>query len=341
MPPDSSTGIETSTAGEDTAVTNSDVNQTATEASAGGDEGKNTQGTILDAVTSALKSPAEGEGSPASQTQDQTTKADDPAAKSEELPEEVTEDELKDQKPKTRKRIEQLLGKVRTVSQERDAFAPKAAEYDKIVEFMRKSKLSQQDMNVLFELGALVRGDPEKALERLTPIYQQLQQLVGDVLPAELQERVRLGYISEQDARELHRSRTSAKLANTRAQETQRETAEQQEQNRRAGIVRDVSSAVSDWETAKKTSDPDWPLKAARIDELVRLEVYEKGYPQTQKAAVEMVEKIYDSVTKELRKLSPRPTAKDTAKPGGSSASTVAEPKSLLDAIRIGINNAA
>ena len=342
--PESSTGEQTTTVVEDKTATNSDVKETVSDASTGSeqDKGQDTQGSIADAVTAALKSPAKDEDSPASKTQDQTTKAEDPdKAKAEELPEEVTEDELKDQKPKTRKRIEQLLGKVKSVSQERDTLAPKAAEYDKFATFVQNAKLSQEDVQTTFRLAALVRNEPEKALEQLTPIYQQLQQLVGNVLPAELQERVRLGYISETDARELHRSRTSAKLANTRTEETRRETAEREENDRRTKLISDVSSAVSTWETAKKTSDPDWHLKADRIDQLVRLEVYEKGYPQNPKAGVEMIEKIYDTVTKELRKFSPKPQAKDPSKPGGSSASTVAEPKSLLDAVRIGLNSAA
>ncbi len=339
--PESSTGEQTSVAGEDQTTQNSDVKDTAADTSTGGNEGQDTQGSIADAVSAALKSPAKDEDSPASKTQDQTTKAEDPdKAKAEELPEEVTEDELKDQKPKTRKRIEQLLGKVKSVSAERDTFAPKAAEYDKFVSFVQNAKLSQEDVQTTFHLASLVRNDPEKALEAITPIVQQLQQIVGAVLPAELQERVRLGYISEADAQELHRSKTSAKLANTRTEESRREAAEREENDRRTRLVSDVSSAVSTWETAKKTSDPDWHLKAARIDELVRLEVYEKGYPQNPKAGVEMIEKIYDTVTKELRKFTPKPQAKDTSKTGGSSASTVAEPKDLLEAIRIGMNRA-
>jgi hypothetical protein len=337
---ESSPAESTPTAGDDAAAPVSDVNETAPAASSESTDGK-TEGSVVDAVVSALRPKTDGEGSPASQTPD-STKAEDPAkAQAEELSDDVTAEELADQKPKTRKRIEQLLGKVKTLSTERDAMSSKVAEFDKFVGFIAKNNLTQEDVNSIFEIGALVRSnDPAAALEKLTPVYQQLQKLAGVVLPPDLDERVRLGYIAEPDARELHRSRTEAKLAQQRQSETERKATEDREQERRSGIVRDVSSAISSWETAKKTSDPDWHLKAQRIDQRVRLEVYEKGYPETKDAAVKMINSIYDEVTKEIRGLVPKAPAKSPAVAGGSSTSTVAEPKSLLDAIRIGMNAA-
>src|ERR1044072_5709970 len=94
--PESSPGDQTTTAVEDNAAANSDVNQTATDTTSTGseNEGQNTQGSIADAVKAALAPKTEGEGSPTSETQD-STKAEKPDAKTEdELPEEVPEDEL-------------------------------------------------------------------------------------------------------------------------------------------------------------------------------------------------------------------------------------------------------
>jgi hypothetical protein len=145
---------------------------------------------------------------------------------------------------------------------------------------------------------------------------------------------VRLGYISEQDARELHRSQTRAQLADKRVQETQDEARQRDEAAQRQKVIGDVSSAADQWEAAKKSSDPDWHLKAQRIDQLVRLKVYEEGYPTTKDALLKMLNGVHESVTKEVRQFIPKPQAHKPAGTGGSSTSNVTAPKSLLEAIQ-------
>lgn len=323
------------------AGTTSDVKQ-VTSGSSAGDEGDKGPKSMIDAVKAALAPKTGSEGSPPSQTQDQTNAGpNDPAKKdADELPEEVTEEELKDQKPKTRKRIEQLLGKVKTLGSQVGDLSPKAQQFDQLTGFIERNNLSREDVNVGFEVMGLMKADPVKALEKLTPIVQQLQQLVGDVLPAELQERVRLGYISEADARSLNRSQRGEALAREQVRQTEQRTTEQRETERVQGVVRDVSSTISEWEKGKSSSDPDWHLKQGRIDQLVRLEVYEKGYPKTAKDAVTMVGRIYDEVTKEVRRLVPKPSAV-TAATGTTSTQTAAAPKTMLEAIQAGLRKTA
>lgn len=332
-----STGDASTTAAADT---NSDVNQT-TSGTSTGDEGDKGPTSMVEAVKAALAPKTGSEGSPPSQTPEKTNAGPDAAKKdADELPEEVTEEELKDQKPKTRKRIEQLLGKVRTLGSQVGDLSGKAQQYDQIDGYIKRNGLSRDDVNVGFEVMGMMKSDPVKALERLTPIVQQLQQLVGDVLPAELQERVRLGYISEADARSLNRSQRGEVLAREQTQRVQQQTTEQRETERVQGLVRDVSSTVSEWEKGKSSSDPDWHLKQGRVDQLVRLEVYEKGYPKTAKEAVAMVNGIYDTVTKEIRKLGPRPQAL-TPVSGTTSTQTAAAPKNMLEAIQAGLRKSA
>ncbi len=349
MTVESSPGIatgDTQTTGE---VTKTDVNGSQPSASSPEtkDSGQKATGSMLDAVVSALK-PSKGadEGSPASQTQDPKTNADpnvpkDDEPREEQLPEEVTEEELNDQKPKTRKRIEQLLGKVRTLGSQVTDLSPKAQEFDKLVNFIADNGLSKQDLDATFEIVSAIRNDPTKAYKALTPIYQALQQAVGDILPTELQERVRLGYISEADARALHRAQRSEALTREQSERTEQRRTEQSERERKQTLVRDVSSTVGTWEQGKASSDPDWHLKQSRINELIRLKVYEQGYPDTKEAAVKLCNDVYDDVTKEIRRLSPKPQEKQAVNGNASSRDTAAEPKSILEAVQFGLRKTA
>jgi hypothetical protein len=294
---------------------------------------------MVDAVKAALRPEPEDGASPDPQTQDPVkAEGSDPAkAEGEKSEDELSEDELKSLKPKTARAIERFRTQVSGLKTEVENLTPKVREYDRLVGFMQQNDLAPNEFSAGVELMALMKtGQYEEAYKRLTPIVQQLQGLVGEVLPADLQERVRLGYIAEQDARELHRSRTRADLVTQRAEQAQQKTTEEREKERTQTIIRDVASTVSEWERAKKASDPDWNLKHAQIDRLVRLKVYEEGYPQTKDAAVKMVEAIYADVTKEMRSLAPKPQEKQSVS-GRSSSQTVAEPTNMLDAIRIGL----
>jgi hypothetical protein len=295
---------------------------------------------MVDAVKAALRPEPEDGASPNPQTQEPIkAEGSDPAkAEAEKSPDdELSDDELKSLKPKTARAIERFRTQVSGLKTEVENLTPKVREYDRLVGFMKQNDMTPGEFSSGVELMALMKtGQYEEAYKRLTPIVQQLQGLVGEVLPADLQERVRLGYIAEQDARELHRSRTQTELVKQRAEQAQQKATEDREKERTQTIVRDVASTVSEWERAKKASDPDWNLKHARIDQLVRLKVYEEGYPQTKDAAVKMVEAIYADVTKEMRSLAPKPQEKQSVS-GRSSSQTVAEPTNMLDAIRIGL----
>lgn len=285
---------------------------------------------LIDSVTEALKG-SEEETSPDSDAGSETepaqpTPAEDPLG-------EITDEELKRYGPRTQRRIRQLLDARSELNNEVETLRPKAQNFDKIDEYIRDSRISNEDFAVLLEIGGLVRNDPFKAYERLSAITAQLAKVTGHELPQDIQERVRLGYLSEEDARALVTSRNKAALVEQRAQE---QTAQAQEEQRRSLVqahIQTCRSTANTWEARHRASDPDWDQKQGRIGELIELEVYRNGYPPTQEQVVAMLDGFLKQVNGEFARFKPKP---QTVRPTVGSASPRAgnaEPKTLMEAV--------
>lgn len=295
--------------------------------------------TLLASVEEALKA-SEPEKSPDSEA-DPTAKAVDPAkvdaegkpkAPAEEPLGELTEDELRRFGPKTQRRMRQLLTQRAEANTELEKLKPRAESFDKIDQFVKSNRLSNADLAVIFEIGALVRNDPFKALEKLEPIYQQLQGMTGAKLPPDVQERVNLGYLTEADARELVKARKRVEHTEARTQE---QTEQARETERRQAFTTHVNACrttANKWESAKQSSDPDWNEKQSRIGELIELEVLKNGYPETQEGVVKMLDGFLTKVNAEFARFKPKPRE---VRPviGSASSRATAEPKTLEEAV--------
>ena len=266
---------------------------------------------------------------PVEPTSEQATAGEDDASK----PElgEITDEELKRYGPKTQARIKQLLDQRHEKHQEVEALKPKAVQYDAIMQFAEASRLSKEDVGSIMELGSLVRNDPEKALQRLAPIVQHLQELTGHILPAEVQERVRLGYISEEDARRLVKSEKSTALTREQLDQARQDQEREAEAAALKELQQTAKTTAESWEAARKRTDPDWQLKQRRIGELTELEVRRNGFPETKAKMVELLDSVYANVNQEMSRLLPRPAA---IKPvtGTASAQATSEPKTSQEA---------
>lgn len=301
--------------------------------------------TMLDAVTSALKAKEE---SPASDKPDpEKAEADEESAaqKSEEgeaqaEPEtdddEFTEEERAQLSEKTHRRMKKLAGEVKTLQAENEAFKPKAESFERIVEFARTNRLTKDDVDNTFRIAALVRNDPVKALEALTPVVDELRKMTGHVLPEDLQKQVREGYITREHATELAKARASLTLRDRRDEESREMERQRQEHEKHQGNVAATVQAADDWYAKQKTKDPDFDLKQARIADRAELEILrarQNGKLFSPQEAVEMLDRIKREIDGELRKLRPvRPAIAPVE--GHASAGTKAAPTTMLEAVR-------
>jgi len=298
----------------------------------------------LDLVKDAIKEKEEGkedtdeaEGSSGEdEKSEDEDKSKDESETEDNESDEPTEDELKHWKPKTRKRFEQLQAKYRDVSERLGKAEVDAGFKQQFDTFLETSNLSQEEANNLFDIGALMKSDPAKALEAITPYYNQLLEITGNVLPRDLQEQVKNGYMTEDNAIELSRQRaTNAHYQNRDEQDrVNRQQQVVQDQNR---LFTDIQSALTNLENSWQTSDPDYKLKSSRIQDRVKVMWFEANrdnkMPRSVDEAVRMVENVKRDVDKEVRQFTPRKQVNSIdsdANPGN----TKPEPKTTLDVIR-------
>lgn len=318
---------------ESTDATAQTVDPTAASSEA---ETKGAEPTLLDAVQAALEPK---EQSPSS-VQDQdppdpaTTRADKPKGEeADQLPDEVSEDELKSYAPKTQKRIRQLLDERSTLRSQSQQLTERLKAYEPIEQVIGAGRLDQQEVQNTLQIATLIKTDPFRALEVLKPITDKLSEITGATLPADLREQVRLGYITQKHAEELARSKSqAAHLTRTSQEERQRQEQERQRQAQET-FVSDLATSANEWEAAKKASDPDYALKQSRVMDRLKVAVFEQGLPKTKADAVKLLDSIHADVTKEMRSLIPQRRAV-TPVTGGASPEARPEAKSVLDVVR-------
>jgi hypothetical protein len=219
---------------------------------------------------------------------------------------------------------------------ERDEYKQGHENFQAIQNFRERNNLSDQDVVQSLRIAAAINNDPAQALEQLRPIVSQLQQLVGETLPEDLQNRVDLGELSEADARELVKTRNE----NARLQQQQQREAQQRqetEQQTRVQAARQaMATAATQAENDLKAQDPDYAKKAPFVQKQLRLLVMERG-PQTAEDAVNLVKEAYANVNAELAALTRRPAVPrgpSSSGQGGSPTSGPREPNSMLEAMQ-------
>jgi hypothetical protein len=293
---------------------------------------------MIDAVQAALEPK---EASPPSPNQDQQPPAaDSEAPKADgEIPDDLSEDELKALSWKAQQRFKKLASTLKTRDGEVTTLKTKADEYDKIVGSINKAGLDNREVDELIEIGSLLKKDPARALAALQPIVDTLRDVAGEILPPELQERVRLGYISESDARELHKAKVNEGQARRTAERESAERKAADEATANEKLISTSVSAVEAWEKQQAATDPDWTLKQKEVAEQVELAIVREAqkrnapwFPNA-KESVELSKAALKTVNERLARFKARPNEiRPPAAPGASPRSKPA-PKTMLDAI--------
>lgn len=331
---------EESAAGQ---VAATDANDAAQ--SSGADAKDEKPKSILDAVMAATDKAAQSSGAQTQDTEDPDA-GDQPAvgvAKPEgkDKPKDedaelggVTEEELRGYKPKTRRRVEQLLASNKTIQTELDKARPAVESFQRLTTFVRDAGLTSEDVNTGFELMRLMKTDPVKAWEAVQPIVHELARITGNLMPDDLRQQVAEGRITEAAAAELARTRATSGL-NRQAADREAERRRQDDANRAHETnVTAIAGEISKWETSWSKSDPDYPLKRERVQEKIELAFQKRGAPKTPQEAVVLAEECRKAVDAELKRFRPTRTAvNDTPASGGAAATAKPQPKNMLEAV--------
>jgi hypothetical protein len=248
-------------------------------------------------------------------------------------------------KHKTRKRFEQLQNKYRTekdsrikAEKERKDYEADATYYRQFRNYLVDNQISTEEANILFDIGAKMKSDPAAALQALTPYYNMLLENTGHVLSQDLQEQVNKGYITERHAYELSRERASnnnlrkREAINQERQQHQQNTQHQQQQ------FSNIQSAITNLEKNWEQSDPDYKIKNTRIQERIRLKLFEArangSLPKSPDEAVKLAEISKKEIDKEMSAFLVKRKPITPVDGGGSGSGSKPKPQSTLDVIR-------
>lgn len=203
-------------------------------------------------------------------------------------------------------------------------------QYQKITGYLSSNNITAEEASAGMQIMALMKNDPQKALEALNPYMDALRQTTGDVLPDDIRGKVDDGYMDEDAGRELARTRADANLLRQRNEQANAQMA----QNASAQHLEGLAQTVTDWEMRKRQTDPDYDLKQDEIDDRVKVLVQERGRPDTAEAAIAMANEAYDAVNNRVSARSSVKKPMRTASGGKLGGTPTPEPKSLLEAVQ-------
>jgi hypothetical protein len=287
---------------------------------------------LMDRVTAALQPKTAG-SSPATGSQEAAPNPEASPESDDKEPEgDPTDEELARFHSKTRKRLSKLMTERNSARDEADQLRPHADVGRKITSFIADSGMSSDEANLLLDIGRNMKRDPLKALEQLKPYYDALSQMSGDKLPADLQDAVAKGEITEGRAREFQRTRTQSQVLSQRTQAQDEADRSRVSAENTQRFADSVSSTISTWDRNQAQSDPDWNLKQGRIGELIELDIRRNGYPQTAQAAVDLAEKAKTQVAAEHARFQPRKLAVNSVNPASATRIAPAKPRNAYEA---------
>jgi hypothetical protein len=285
-----------------------------------------TESTLADVVARAAGTSEEGEGSESS-----TESEDEEAAEGEASEGEAGEQAAaaKDDKTEDADVPFHKHPRWQELKRERDTFKSDAEQYQSIQQFMRVNQLEPEEVAAGYEIMALMRRDPQAALDKLLPYVQQLELVTGARLPDDLAARVNDGVVDKETAAETARLRF----------ESQRRTAEAEAASRREqaqsaqATIQTIQSAVRAVEQEIRTADPDFARKQPFLVDRVRVLIAAEQ-PKTPEEASAIVRKAHSEVSELLKPMIQRKPVR-TMTSGDSSTSGRQAPTSLREAIEL------
>lgn len=260
---------------------------------------------------------------------------------------EITDEELKSYKPKTRKRIEGLLDDRQRLTERLEAVSPAAEQMENLQNFMQERGLTPQNVSELMVVGGLAMSDDPKdlraALTRAKQFVSQIETALGDVMPEDLQKKVDEGLMDVDSAKEVAQARAAQNLANYKTQKVEQratQTQSQSQQEAQAAQAQVVHTTISDWQRQKFSTDPDYPRKAELLQKEITLRVQAEGGRVLDKnKALKIAEEAYAEVNRLFKSLSPTttPPAKRMMQSKAAPGNLASRPNSPLEAARQGL----
>lgn len=296
--------------------------------------------TPLEAVKAALK--AAGNSDEQRNSEERKSPVREESAEKKEgeqqAADEISDEELgKHLSEKANRRFRQILAERDEVRQKAVQFEAEATAYRTVVERVRATGASAEQVDQAVSLLHAINNDPARAFEMLRPIYDNLAAFVGNKLPSDLQERVDAGFIDEESAAELARLRNVSKFSSDVSERNAR-AQQQEEQQRAINSQREaIGRATSEWESKWRSSDPDFQRKLPFVMSEIRAAIAEAGGVMSAEQALKIADDSLKAVNARLASILPEKREIKTVTGGFSSGKEMPRARSALEAATLAL----
>ena len=159
---------------------------------------------------------------------------------------------------RTRKYIDRFRTEIRTLKEQRVPLEAQAQTTQELQNFLKQADIAKEDFGLVLDLAsAMRRGDFRTFLEGVAPYVKLAQESLGIQLPADLQQAVQMGHMTQDAARYVAQVRSSQQLAATQLNRVTQETSQRDHVAAVQNFQAQVAGAVSNWEQAVRKYDPD------------------------------------------------------------------------------------
>lgn len=200
----------------------------------------------------------------------------------------------------------------------------------------KQAGLSQDQIVNWFSMPVMLATEPEKAQQLLAEFMSDMSKRTGHTLNSDLQQKVDDGYMDEESARELSKSR-----ADLERQQRQAEAeAEQRRVNESAHQQQNIVNAVNAFQQSVQSSDPDYsPEKHEFVKRELTALVAAGGMPESTEEAVALAKAAHQNVSERLSAFKPTPRPTRTLSGRGNNRPAAANPGSMFEAISGALGN--
>lgn len=210
-----------------------------------------------------------------------------------------------------------------------------AGQWQQIRNFLDTNRIPDSDAGEALKLAALWHKDPVQLFQRVQEIYMELGQRIGAILPQDLQEEVNQGLISQERAQQLASANGKTKLVADKAQYTENQLAQQNNQREYDFRVQ----LFNNWAEQTGKTDPDLQRKFPFILERVKYLLDTEGDPRSPQEAYDRLTRAHSEVSTRLKDFIPaRPVTKPSPNPSAPGVSASPPPKTFDEAMKRALN---
>ncbi len=232
-------------------------------------------------------------------------------------------------------RWQEVIKERDSLKQATEALKPFIDQQKNLDSYLRTNRITPDQFSEALQFLALQNSNPAEAYNKyVKPLNERLGKYEGQVIPPDLQEKVDRGVLTAEDAAAWSKQRANAEFTQQRLQQ---DAVSQEEQAQ--------ATALDDWVSQKRKSDPDYEVKREEIEDrhlkLVSLEWQKQGIGQpgrptrlSASALTQLADQAYADINGRYTKRTPPPKLTTThLSPTSSPSVSKAIPANWDDAV--------